>query len=110
MTAEWFDAKFYPSKEYKPDHNEVLLKGSFVRAYTPNLGLTIITLKVTIDEYTYFPQISCFGKYAAKAADIAEGDTVYIVAHIQTEKKDTKKGPRYYQTVVCRNMRVGTTA
>ena len=110
MTDGWFDAKFDSSKEYKPDHNEVLLKGLFVRAYIPNPDLAIITLKLTIDDYTYFPQISCFGRHVAKAADITEDDTVYIVARIQTKKTDTENGTQYYQTVVCSNMRVGTTA
>jgi hypothetical protein len=105
-TAGWFDAKFGQAEEFKPDHNEVLLKGEFVRAYIPQPELAIITIKVIIDGYTYFPQVSCFGRHAAKAAEIAEGAVVCIVARIQTKKRDTEKGAQYYQTVVCRNMRV----
>lgn len=105
-TAGWFDSKFNQSEEYKPDQNEVLLKGTFVRAYIPQPELAVITVKVVIDGYTYFPQISCFGRHASSAAGIAEGQTISIVARIQTKKRDTEKGPQYYQTVVCRNMRV----
>ncbi|MDR0287231.1 MAG: hypothetical protein LBI03_05945 [Clostridiales bacterium] len=106
-TAGWFDAKFNQSGEYKPDHNEVLLKGTFVRAYIPpQPELTIITLKIVMDGYIYFPQVSCFGRHAIKAAELKEEDTVCIVARIQTKKRDTEEGPQYYQTVVCRNMRV----
>ena len=109
MTTGWIDAKFYPSMEYKPDRNEVLLKGSFVRVYAPKPDLAIITLKIIIDDHTYFPQISCFGRNAIKAADIKEDDTVYIVAHIQTKKTDTENGTQYHQSVVCCDMRVGST-
>jgi len=105
-TAGWFDAKFDPSIEFKPDHNEVLLKGSFVRAYLPSDGLAVITLKVIINGYTYFPQISCFGRHAAMAAQIKEEEPVSLVARIQTKKRDTDKGSQYYQSVVCRNMKV----
>jgi len=106
-TAGWFDAKFNQTGEFKQDQNEVLLKGTFVRAYIPpQPDLAIITLKVIIDGYTYFPQISCFGKHAANAAAINEGATVCIVARIQTKKREAEKGAKYFQTVVCRNMRI----
>jgi len=105
-SAGWFDAKFNQSAVYKPDHNEVLLKGSFVRAYIPQPELAVITLKVVIGSYTYFPQVACFGRHAEAAAEIQEGDSVSVVARIQTKKRDTDKGTQYYQTVVCRNMRV----
>jgi len=104
--VKWFDAKFDPSAEYKPDHNEAILKGEFVRAYLPNPDLALITLRMVINGYTYFPQVTCFKKNAARAAEIYEGDIVSIVARIQTQKRVTDKGIESYQTVVCRSMRV----
>ena len=66
----------------------------------------MVTLKTVINGYTYFPRITCFGRQAERAADIQEGATVYFVAHIQTNKKETEDGTQHYQSVVCRNMRV----
>jgi len=106
-SASWFDAKFGKTGSYEPDNNEVLLKGAFVRVFHPSENVSIVTLKLVMDDgYTYFPQVTCFGRQAIRATEISEGDTVYIVARIQTNKKESEKGTQYYQTIVCRNMRV----
>ena len=105
--SSWIDTKFSGDEsEYKPDKNEVLLKGEFIRSFTPNPDLAVVTLKTVINGYTYFPRITCFGRQAERAANIQEGATVYFVAHIQTNKKETEDGTQHYQSVVCRNMRV----
>ena len=105
MTS-WVEAKFDSSKEYKPDHNEVLLKGSFVRGHSHTPEISNITVRVEIDGYTYFPEIACFNSYARKASTLAEDDIICIVARIQTRKKETANGKKYYQTVVCCSMKV----
>ena len=101
----WIDAKF-STGDYKTDFNEVLLKGEFVRVYSPGPDLAVVTLKTVINGYTYFPRITCFGKHVARATEIEPGQTVYFVAHVQTRKKETDEGTQHYQSVVCRNMRV----
>jgi len=103
----WFDAKFGKGGGYQPDNNEVLIKGAFVRTYHPSENVSIVTLKLVMDDgYTYFPQVTCFGRQAIRATEINEGATVYMVARIQTNKRESEKGPQYYQSIVCRNMRV----
>ena len=104
-TIGWFDAKFNPTEEFKPSRNEVLLKGEFVRAHTPNPGISIITIKVTDGEHEYYPQVACFGRLVAKAVELAEGEVICIVARIQTQRKETKKGTKYFQRIACREMR-----
>lgn len=101
----WIDAKFN-ADEYLPDQNEVLLKGEFVRVYTPDESLSVVTLKTIINDYTYFPRVTCFGKQAVRASEIPEGSVIYFVAHVQTRKKETEEGVQHYQSVVCRNMKV----
>lgn len=101
----WLDSRFN-ANDYKADQNEVLIKGEFIRAFIPSPDITIATVKTVINGYSYFPRITCFGRHAAKAADIKPGTTVYFVAHVQTKKKDTEEGIRHYQSVICRNMRV----
>jgi len=105
-TAGWFETKVDPTIEYKQDFNEVLVRGEFIRTYKPSDGLAVITLKLINDGYTYFPQFTCFGRHAERAEKIKEGESVSLVARVQTKKRETNNDTQYYQSIVCRNIRV----
>ena len=106
-----FEAKFGENgEEFQEDFNEVLLKGEFVRATKPSENsspeISVVTIKTEINDYTYYPHITCFERHAQRASEIPEGATVYFIAHVRTKKKESEDGTRYFQTVVCRNIRV----
>lgn len=88
---------------YLIDQNEVLLVGDFLRSYVPegkeNL-ISIVTLRVTKDGHTNFPQVTCFGNVRESVGKMQQGDPVCFVGHVETSRKETDDGTKYFQSIV----------
>ena len=89
---------------YEEDLNEVLLKGDFMKIFTPKNAkekFCIATMHMLIDGKTYYPQFTLFGRQYEKALKLQKGTPICVVGHIQTHKYQDKKGdPIYIESVV----------